>query len=212
MTPTVFIVDDDSAVRDGLSQLLTAHHFTVRTFASAEDFLTACSPGDSGCLLLDMRLPGMSGLELQAALAARGVTLPITFLTAYGDVPTSVSALKRGAVDFLEKPVSAQALLEHVQAALALDEKRHRERAVHDEAKARMAKLTPREREVMKLAAAGQPSKEIARALRISHRTVEVHRARIMQKTGVDNLVELADLVRDGGAEATKPRSQASDT
>lgn len=207
MIPTIFIVDDDAPIRDGLAQLLATHYYSVQSFAKAEDFLAQCNPGISGCLLLDLRLPGISGTELQHELEKRGIKLPIIFLTAYGDIPTSVHTLKHGAMDFLEKPISAQTLLEHVQAALALNEQHQRDRSVRELAQSRLAKLTPREREVMRLAAAGQASKEIARALGISHRTVEVHRARIMQKTGVENLVELADLARDGGAES-KVRSE----
>src|SRR5215472_5080757 len=124
MIGTVFVVDDDHAVRDGMTQLLEADALKVRCFGSAEEFLAACDPDEPGCLVLDVRLPGASGPELQARLAERGAEWPIIFLTGYGDVPTTVGALKRGAVDFLEKPAPEGQLLERVRAALRLDEQR----------------------------------------------------------------------------------------
>jgi FixJ family two-component response regulator len=192
MSPTVFVIDDDAAVRDSLGRLLEAHRLQVRTYESAEGFLAALRPTTSGCLVLDVRLPRMSGPELQARLAARGMRLPIIFLTAQGDIPTSVRALQAGAVDFLEKPVAGDLLLERVRAALRTEAKQRREQAQLTRARARYAQLTPREREVMGFLTAGQSSKEIARRLGISHRTVEVHRTRVMHKMQVTNLIELA--------------------
>lgn len=198
---TVFLVDDDAAVRDGLAQLLQGDRLLVRAFASAEEFLAAANPAEPGCIVLDVRLPGASGPELQKRLAERGGHWPIIFLTGYGDVPTTVTALKAGAVDFLEKPAPAGALLERVHAALDLDAMRREAEATRDEARARMEQLTPREQEVMVLVAAGTSNKEIARQLRISHRTVETHRARVMRKMGAGSLLELVRI-----AESSRPR------
>ena len=192
MSPTVFVIDDDAAVRDALGRLLEAHRLQVRTYDSAEEFLAALRPTASGCIILDVRLPRMSGPELQAALAARDVHLPIIFLTAQGDIPTSVRALQAGALDFLEKPVPGERLLERVRAALRVEAKLRREQGQTNRAWLRYAQLTPREREVMGLLAAGQSSKEIARQLGISHRTVEIHRTRVMHKMQAKNLIELA--------------------
>jgi FixJ family two-component response regulator len=192
MSPTVFVIDDDAAVRDALGRLLEAHRLQVRTYDSAEGFLAALRPTTSGCLVLDVRLPRMSGPELQAALAARGIRLPIIFLTAQGDIPTSVRTLQAGALDFLEKPVAGELLVDRVRAALRVEAKQRRERAQTTRARVRFAQLTPREREVMGFLVAGQPSKEIARRLGISHRTVEIHRTRVMHKMHATNLIELA--------------------
>jgi FixJ family two-component response regulator len=192
MSPTVFVIDDDAAVRDSLARLLEAHRLPVRTYDSAEGFLAALHPTAAGCLVLDVRLPRMSGPELQATLAARGIRLPIIFLTGQGDIPTSVRTLQAGALDFLEKPVAGELLLERVRGALRLEVKQRRERAQTTRARARYAQLTPREREVMGLLVAGQSSKEIARRLGISHRTVEIHRGRVMHKMHAANLIELA--------------------
>jgi FixJ family two-component response regulator len=142
--------------------------------------------------VLDVRLPGMSGPELQAALAARGVRLPIIFLTAQGDIPTSVRAVQAGAIDFLEKPVAGDLLVQRVRGALRIDGQQRKEQAQATRAQVRYAQLTPREREVMGLLVAGQSSKEIARRLGISHRTVEIHRTRVMHKMHATNLIELA--------------------
>jgi FixJ family two-component response regulator len=199
MTQTVFLVDDDAAVRDGLTQLLMAHDMVVRAYANAEDFLEACRPRDAGCIVLDLQLPGMNGTALQSELAERGIDLPIIFLTGYGDVATSVHALKSGAVDFLEKPPSSQVLIERVRTALALNAERRREQAGRRRAQSRFAALTPREREVMAHAVAGHPNKKIARMLDISHRTVELHRARVMHKMGAATLVDLIELARACG-------------
>jgi FixJ family two-component response regulator len=213
MSPTVFVIDDDAAVRDALGRLLEAHHLQVRTYDSAEGFLAALRPTDSGCLVLDVRLPRMSGPELQATLAARGIRLPIIFLTAQGDIPTSVRALQAGAMDFLEKPVAGELLVERVRAALHVEAAQRRAQAQAKRARVRYAQLTPREREVMGLLVAGQSSKEIARRLGISHRTVEIHRTRVMHKMHATNLIELAaaaaacDGSLDPGSRAARPAS-----
>jgi FixJ family two-component response regulator len=208
VTGTVYVVEDDAAVRDALAQLLEGKRFRVKLFESAERFLEACNPGQAGCLLLDMKLPGMSGIELQEALAARRVDLPIIFLTGHGDVPSSVRALRAGAVDFLQKPADSRTLLARVSEALAQDAVRRTQRASQDAARKALQELTARERDVLPLVLAGHSSKDIARRLAISHRTVEIHRARIMRKTGSATLVELAAIARAAGSFATAPAAR----
>ena len=199
---TVFIVDDDPALRDALSLLIEVEGIAVETFENAEAFLAACAPDWRGCLVCDVRMPGMNGLELQEELARRGITLPLIFLTGYGDIPMSVRAIKSGAVDFLTKPVTGTALLAAVRAALQEETRRLQEAATSQAASARLASLTEREKRVMELAIAGHANKEIARLLDISHRTVEIHKARVMQKAGVASVLELARLATLGGLHA----------
>lgn len=196
---TVFVVDDDASVRDAITRLLTAGGYTVEAWDSAETFLDAFRSERRGCLLLDLQMPGMSGLDLQAALLERGLCLPIIFLTGHGTVRASVDAMKRGAIDFLEKPVTGEALLAHVQRALEVDAERRREEAVQDEMRARCATLTARERDVFARIAAGLSNKDVARMLGISHRTVELHRARVMYKLDASTVVELAAMARACG-------------
>jgi FixJ family two-component response regulator len=204
-TATVFIVDDDAAVRDGLAMLLDTAGLAVETYDSAAAFLAACSTLRTGCLILDVRMPDMTGPELQAELKQRGIDLPIIFLTAHGDIPTTVQAMKQGATDFLTKPVVGSELLDRVRSALEKGAQLHQQASATRALRERLEGLTQRELEVMKLVADGLPNKEIARNLGISHRTVEVHRARVMQKTGVTNLVELSRLAEASGL---LPRSQ----
>ena len=195
MTPelTVYIVDDDAAIRDALRLLLKSSGMRVETCASAEEFLGACRPPLSGCLLVDVRMPGMSGLELQEALAARGIRLPVIVITGHGDVAMAVRAMKAGAVDFIEKPFDNAALLECLRNALARAANAHQHEMKSAEVAAHLALLTQREREVMQLLIAGKSNKVIAADLAISARTVEVHRARIMEKLKARSL---ADVVR----------------
>jgi FixJ family two-component response regulator len=197
--PLVHIVDDDEAVRDSLSLLLDTAAFEVECHPSAEAFLSAFRPEQPGCMVLDVRMERMSGPELHAELNRRGCQLPVIYLTAHGNIPMTVRAMKAGAVDFLTKPVDGAALIERVQAAL----KRSCELLDRQEALAgqrqRLAHLTPREREVMLLALAGSSRKAVAKRLGISHRTVEIHRAHILQKTGAANMLELAQLATDCG-------------
>lgn len=201
MKPVVFLVDDDGGVRDALTQLLETDELQVRAFGSSEEFLAACDPEQPGCLVLDVRLPGLTGPELQKRLAERGANWPIIFLTGFGDVATSVAALKGGAVDFMEKPAPEGLLVERVRAAIALDaEKRGRETS-RQGVRSRYEDLTPREQEVMALVATGTSNKEIARQLKISHRTVETHRARVMRKMGAGSLLQLVKM-----AESVRPR------
>lgn len=189
----VCIVDDDDAVRDGLSLLLETAGFAVEAYASADAFLSACAPRCC-CLILDEQMPRMNGSELQAELSRRGVSLPIIFLSAHGDIPAAVQAVKAGALDFLTKPVDGEVLIQRVTEALKHFRENHRREADHQAQCGRVLGLTGRERDVMRLAAAGQTNKAIAQKLGISYRTVEIHRARVMQKTGAGNLLELARL------------------
>ena len=193
---SVFIIDDDPAVRDALTLLLEQESIDVESFDSAEAFLAANPATKRGCAIVDIRMAGMDGMQLQSELRQRGVNLPIIFLTGHGDIPMSVRAIKAGAVDFLTKPITAAALLESVQTAMLESE---RLSALVDEnhsAMSRVNNLTECERDVMYLAVDGMANKEIARHLGISHRTVEIHKARIMLKTGAGSLLELANLVK----------------
>lgn len=191
--PTVFVVDDDPAVRESMGLLMASAGLRSRGFSSAREFLTAYEPGTPGCLVLDLRMPGMSGIELQAEMERRSATLPIIFLTAYADVPTAVGAVRAGAVDFLQKPVDGGRLLKRVRDALGIDSRSRARRSEAEVARGRLARLTAREAEVLRLVVEGSSNKAIARNLGISRRTVETHRARIMRKT---DAASLADLIR----------------
>ena len=194
MSPSVFVVDDDDAMRDALVQLLETAGLRVEAHADGSAFLAACGPDRPGCVLLDMAMPGMSGLEVQAALRAQGLNIPVIFLTGHGDIPMAVQAMQAGAADFLEKPVQGITLLERVRLALKLDEYRRTTQARTYDILKRHAQLSPREREVMALAVSGLTSKEIAKQLGISPRTVEVHRTHIMHKMGAANMAELVNM------------------
>ena len=187
----VYIVDDDAAVLDSLSLLLGLNGFHTLPFASADDFLRVFDTTWSGCLLLDIRMPGTDGLALQVALKERDVALPIIFMTAHGEVATVRTALNGGAVDYLEKPVDPDAMLAAVRAALEADSAERNKVAPAGLGEQRLRTLTPREREVFELVIQGQQYRQIAAALGISPRTVEVHRARLMEKLGVRNISEL---------------------
>lgn len=196
---TIFVVDDDAAVRDSLALLIEQEGLAVRVFDSAERFLAACLPECRGCAIIDIRMPGMDGMQLQAELSRRATPLPVIFLTAYGDIPMTVRAVKAGAVDFLTKPVTGEALMRSVQAALEESDRLHAQAETNQAATSRLASLTLREREVMILAVEGHANKEIARRLGISHRTVEIHKGRIMQKTGTGSVLDLARIAQEGG-------------
>ena len=191
---TVFIVDDDPAVRDSLGLSLRKAGFTVESHASAEDFLKVYKEERRGCILLDIRMPGMSGMELQEYLAEKGIEIPIVFITGHGDVPTSVRAIKRGAVDFLEKPFSREDLISRVEEALEQDALMRDRSDANAVFLRRFERLTPREREVMTQVVSGKANKVTARELGMSYRTVETHRARVMEKMDAESLVELVDM------------------
>lgn len=192
---TAFIVDDDEAIRDALGWLLQSRGVVCQSFASAEDFLAAWTPDQAGCLLLDIRMSGMSGLDLFDRLRHAQSLLPVIFLTGHGDVPMAVSALKRGAHDFVEKPFNDNELVDRVIEALDWDARRRAEAADTADISARLATLTARERQVMDLVLAGKLNKVIADDLGITMRTVEVHRAHVFEKMGVKTAVELAQVL-----------------
>lgn len=193
---TVHIIDDDEPVRDALRLLLDLHGYATRTYGTAEAFLGVCSPDDCGCVLADLRMPGMSGLELQAALQARGIRLPVIMITAHGDVAAARTAFKNGALDFLEKPVETPQLLAAVNAALERDADRRAQTGVTQHKEALLARLTDREREVLSHVLAGRQNREIGQVLGISARTAEAHKARLMAKLNVPNLPELVRLMQ----------------
>ena len=191
--PVVFVVDDDAAIRRSLRFLIESVGLNVETYQTAEQFLDAYDPSRPGCLILDVRMPGMSGLHLQEELMARQADLPIIIVTGYAEVPMAVRALKTGAVDFIEKPFSDQLLLERVREAIESERARRAERAERDAVTERLACLTTREREVLEGVIAGKPNKVIAAELGLGTKTVEAHRAKVMKKLKVQSL---ADLVR----------------
>jgi len=189
--PLIHIVDDDESVRSAMTRLLVAAGYGVRTYASAGEFLLAPPLDGPGCLLLDLAMPGPSGLELQEALGRHGVRLPVIFLTGHGDLAAGVRAMKAGAVDFLTKPVERQALLDAIGHALEVDAVQRASRSADSELRARFAQLTPREREVLELVVAGLLNKQIADQLGIGERTVQSQRAQVMAKLGAANAAEL---------------------
>lgn len=191
--PTVYVVDDDPAMRSSLRWLIESVGLIVRTCASAQEFLRTYQPTDPGCLVLDVRMPGMSGLDLQAELASRQIYIPILIITGYAEVPLAVRAMKAGAFDFIEKPFSDQTLLDRIRAAVAHDEVSRRRRATRQEVQKRLHLLTARERDVVKGVVIGKSNKQIAAVMGLSTKTVEVHRAHVMEKLKADSL---ADLIR----------------
>jgi two-component system, LuxR family, response regulator FixJ len=190
---TVYIVDDDADVRDALTRVLEGHGLRAKAYDSAEAFLSAVTAVQRGCLLLDVRLPQMTGPQLQSVLNARRIQLPIIFLSGHADVSTAVAALRAGAFHFLEKPFDAKLLLESVRAALAHEVKRRRAESKRRRLRVRSSRLTAREQDVMNLVVAGLSNKDIGHRLNISHRTVEVHRSRVMQKMRAPSLLALVD-------------------
>jgi FixJ family two-component response regulator len=188
----VFIVDDDASVRDSISMLLEAAGYGVATFSSAHEFLAVCTHDTQGCIILDVNMPDMDGPALQEELTRRGLRMPVIFLSGQGTIPITVRTLKAGAMDFLTKPVKGTVLLARVQEALEQCSILQKKADTSNSIDARLALLTEREREVLNLAVLGHTSKEIAQRLSISYRTVEIHRAHVMQKTGASNMLELA--------------------
>jgi RNA polymerase sigma factor (sigma-70 family) len=201
-TRAVTVVDDDDAMRDSLRWLLESAGYSVASFASAERFLATHRPGDASCLILDVRMPGITGLELQQELNRRGTPLPIIFITGHGDVPMAVDALKNGAFHFLEKPFKGEKLLELLEQASSPGTLADAERAQRRCAKARLATLTQREREVADLVVLGRKNRQIADALGISVKTVEAHRAKAMEKMEVSSVAELVQATLSGKSAA----------
>jgi FixJ family two-component response regulator len=192
---TVFIVDDDASVRDSISLLLSLRGYRTAVFARAEDFLHSLQPQWAGCLLTDIRMPGMSGLELQSELAKRGLPLPVVVISAHGDVATARAAFKGNALDFLQKPYDDEQLCVAIDAAFERERQRIAALAGEEQRRTRLADLSAREHEVTMLLARGLNNREIAEHLGISPRTVEAHKARLMQKLGAANLAELIRIV-----------------
>ena len=215
-TPVIYLVDDDEAVRDALGMLFKSIGLEHEAYASALDFLERYDAARHSCLVADIRMPGLSGLELQQRLNEQRSEIPIIFVTGHGDVPMAVTAMKSGAADFIQKPFRDQDLIDRINKALARDLERRKGRAEQDEIRARIALLTPREREVMERVVRGQANKVIAMDLGVSQRTVELHRARVMRKLRMRAVAELVHAVdRIGGvaqssATATSPGTAAS--
>ena len=204
---TVFVVDDDASIRRALTRLIKSAGYQVNTFASARDFLeSGCHREGLGCLVLDVRMPGLSGLDLQRELQNANLTLPIVFMTGHGDIPMSVRAMKGGAVDFLPKPVKDKDLLRAIEQALARAARERTERAELEEIQSRVQTLTPREREVLEHMVSGQLNKQIAFDLGTVEKTIKVHRARVMQKMGVDSVAKLVRLTEKVGIPPNKEK------
>ena len=201
---TVFVVDDDAAMRDSLKDLIRSVALRGELYASAQDFLRSQRPDVRGCLVLDVRMPGLSGLDLQRRLTEAGVSMPIIFISGHGDVPMTVRALKAGALEFLTKPFRDQDLLDAIQQALDRDCQARDERAATEAVHRRFASLTPREREVMAKVVAGLLNKEIAAELRTSETTVKTHRRQVMEKMGANSLPELVRMADRLGSLITK--------
>jgi FixJ family two-component response regulator len=197
--PTIFIVDDDAAVRDALKLLLRSVGQAVETYGSAQEFLDAYSEDRPGCLVLDIRMPGMSGLELQQKLNEKHSILPIIFITGHGDVPMAVEAMQAGAVDFIQKPFRDQDLIDRINQALEKDGSNRAALGERNDIRRRLDTLTPREREVLDLVVHGKANKVIAGDLKLSQRTVEIHRARVMEKMQASSLAHLVRMVLEVG-------------
>lgn len=194
---TVMVVDDDSGVRNAMRSLLKSVGLNSALFASAPDFLAAYQPSQVGCLVLDIRMPGMSGLELQQQLNLRGAVIPVIFMTGHGDIPMAVEAMQHGAFDFLQKPFRDQDLLDRIQRAIVKDRELRKSLGEHDRIRKHLEALTPREREVLDLMAQGKQNKVIAQVLNVSPRTIEIHRARVMEKMNAQSVAELVRMLLD---------------
>ena len=202
--PTVFIVDDDNAVRKSLQTLVETIGLQVKTYSRAKDFLDEYDPLWSGCLVLDVRMPDLNGLGLQSLLLSRGMSIPIIFVSGYGDIPMAVKAIKRGAVTFLEKPFREQVLLDSIEKAIQLDLLERSRRAEKSDIEKKILTLTPREQEVMEHLMMGKPNKEIGHQLGISQKTVDFHRVNILEKMGINSVIELVLIMRGGNEWGTK--------
>jgi len=209
IAPIVYLVDDDEAVRDALGMLFRSIGMQHEAFASALDFLQHFDTRRQSCLVADIRMPGLSGLELQQRLNDQRCEIPIIFITGHGDVPMAVTAMKSGAVDFLQKPFRDQDLIDRINKALDRDGESRKGRAEREEIRARLELLTPREREVMERVARGQANKVIAMDLGVSQRTVELHRARVMKKLRLRSVAELVHAIERIGGVATKDNAAA---
>ncbi len=197
--PIVFVVDDDEAVRSSLRLLLKSVGLVPATFGSAREFLGKYDPAQPGCVVLDVRMPEMSGLELQELLNKQGAVIPVIFITGHGDVPMAVEAMQAGAFDFLQKPFRDQDLIDRIQRALGKDRRSRAELSERGAIEQRLQELTPREREVLAMVTSGKPNKIMAADLGVSQRTVEIHRARVMEKMGASSLAQLVRMVLDLG-------------
>jgi two-component system, LuxR family, response regulator FixJ len=195
--PIVFIVDDDEAVRNSLRLLVKSVGLSATALVSAQEFLASYDPLQPGCLVLDVRMPGMSGLELQQQLNLRGAVIPVIFITGHGDVPMAVAAMQQGAFDFLQKPFRDQDLMDRIQRALEKDRANRAELGERSLIREHHETLTPREREVLALVTSGKPNKVMAADLGLSQRTIEIHRARVMEKMGASSLAHLVRMVLD---------------
>jgi FixJ family two-component response regulator len=193
----VFIVDDDDAVRNSLRLLARSVGLNATAFQSAQEFLEEYDPAEPGCLVLDVRMPGMSGIELQQQLNLRGAVIPVIFITGHGDIPMAVEAMQQGAFDFLQKPFRDQDLIDRVQRALEKDQGNRAELSQRARILERRASLTPREREILELVTSGKPNKVMAADLGLSQRTVEIHRAHVMEKMGASSLAQLVRMALD---------------
>lgn len=198
-SPVVFIVDDDEAVRSSLRLLLKSVGLVPVALGSAREFLDKYDPAQPGCLVLDVRMPGMSGIELQETLNRQGAVIPVIFITGHGDVPMAVEAMQAGAFDFLQKPFRDQDLIDRIQRALEKDRTSRAELNERSLIRERLESLTPREREVLTLVTSGKPNKIMAADLGVSQRTVEIHRARVMEKMGASSLAQLVRMIMDLG-------------
>ena len=205
--PIVFIIDDDISVREGISDLLRSVGLGVQTFASTQEFVNSKRPDAPGCIILDVRLPGRSGLDFQQTLGELEIRLPVIFISAHGDIPISVRAMKSGAIEFLTKPINEQQLLDAVQAGIERDRANRQDNTLATELQARFDSLTSREREIMSLVVSGNLNKQIGFQVGLSEMTVKVHRSHVMQKMRAKSLVDLVRMADKLGVSAPKPKA-----